>query len=230
MQNINKIIMASGGLDSTVLAYRAAKNGETFRLLHFQVSNDPYEQELSATRQLAFDLNVPLETVNLKQMPSVFLGHVEIGKIIMDEFDTDIGPACASGFPILLSAATFYAQVTNIREIEVGVIAEQAVTRPRLKQFYEQWTEMMAMFNPQAATVRVSTPLIDLSKAEVLKLGLEVGAPIHRTFSCLRPGQNHCGECNGCRERALAFCQTGCPDLTHYRVNPLTREFADLSA
>ena len=73
---------------------------------------------------------------------------------------------------------------------------------------------MIAVGSPDK--IKIEAPAIDLSKEEIVKLGIEVGAPMEISYSCYKGGNKHCGVCESCMRRKRAFTQLGIEDLSEY--------------
>jgi 7-cyano-7-deazaguanine synthase len=120
--------------------------------------------------------------------------------------------------PSLLDVAVLHAIRVGARRILVGA-CEFPTAAPRLgplqpdhrREFYQVYNEMLSTAIP-AAPPAVYTPLIDLSLADIVKLGQRLRVPLDATWSCLLASQKPCGKCAGCRHRAIGFLQAGIAD------------------
>lgn len=126
---------------------------------------------------------------------------------------------------ILLSLALGWAEVLGARHIFVGANAVDYSGYPDCRPEYLRAFEAMANLATKAAVegmrIEVTGPLVDLSKAQILKLALELGVDPAMTVSCYQPddGGAACGVCDACRIRKAGFSAAGLPDSTRYTRN-----------
>lgn len=217
------LLLISGGIDSLVLAHELAKSGESFRMIHFDFEKDNRKKELSCAKQTASRLNVSLDIVKMGSVLELLLGQLPYEDLILDEYDSpgmqdESGDRKSqpSGFPILLAIATHYAQVAQMEKLYIGVEGDQASKRPGLDTFYSKWSDMLQYFDAAAREIEIVAPYLKLSKGEVVKRGVEAGAPLHLSWSCFNTERHHCGKCAGCEARIKAFRYSGLTDPSPY--------------
>jgi 7-cyano-7-deazaguanine synthase len=120
---------------------------------------------------------------------------------------------------VLLAKASVYAARAGIGRIALGPLAGNPFpdAAPR---FFSAMATALSLGLDRA--IEIATPLASMRKAEVVKLGLELGVPLELTLSCMNPqeGGRHCGACSKCRERRDAFEEAGVPDPTAYAMPP----------
>jgi 7-cyano-7-deazaguanine synthase in queuosine biosynthesis len=123
--------LLSGGLDSSVLAHFLIRQGKKLRALYFDIGTLPSSMELQAAKRISFELNIPLEVVELKGIIPMIRGYTP------NELDWRRSPSGIdiSGFPILMSVAVYYAPLTNINHISMAVIKAQAAFQLELHCF-----------------------------------------------------------------------------------------------
>ena len=112
-----------------------------------------------------------------------------------------------------LSAAVSWAEVLGAEKIYIGAVAQDSSGYPDCRpEFYAAFNEAVRTGTKQG-TIRIETPLIALRKAEIVRLGLELGAPFDLTWSCYSREDRACGVCDSCvlRMRAFAAANTGDP-------------------
>jgi 7-cyano-7-deazaguanine synthase len=137
----------------------------------------------------------------------------------------DVPPVGTPGIPatyvparnlIFLSVAMGVAEARGLAAVSIGVNALDYSgypdCRPEFVSSFEQTAALALKRGVEGDPVRVDTPLIDKSKADIVRLGLSLGAPLHLTWSCYRGGTVPCGECDSCALRAKGFAEAGVDD------------------
>lgn len=114
----------------------------------------------------------------------------------------------------LLTKAAVFCAHASIHELALGPLAGNPFP-DATPQFFRALGQALSL--GLAHEITISTPFHDLHKADVLRLGLALGVPLHLTLSCMKSvGGLHCGQCSKCRERQEAFVQAGLADSTEY--------------
>ena len=123
---------------------------------------------------------------------------------------------------VFLSLALAWAEVLEVRDIFIGVNAVDYSGYPDCRQEFVAAFEVAANLGTKAGVqgdrIRIHTPLIELSKAQIIQRGLALGVDYAATVSCYQPNARGegCGECESCRLRREGFTQAGVPDPTRY--------------
>ncbi len=116
---------------------------------------------------------------------------------------------------VFTSIATSFAESIGAEIIIVGWDAEEAATFPdNSKEFMDVFNELISIGSPE--NIKIEAPAIDLNKEEIVKLGVEVGAPMELSYSCYAGRDKHCGVCESCMRRKRAFKKLKIKDLTEY--------------
>jgi 7-cyano-7-deazaguanine synthase len=216
------IVLLSGGLDSYTAA--AISRGEGFDLYALTISyGQRHAQELEAARRVARALGVSrhLEfAIDLRAIGgSSLTSDVDVPR------DRDV--AAASDIPstyvparntIFLSLALGWAEVVGAGDIVIGVNALDYSgypdCRPEFIRAFEALAALATRAGVEGARIRVRTPLIALSKADIIRCGLALGLDYGLTHSCYDPGASGapCGRCDSCLLRAKGFAEAGAAD------------------
>lgn len=225
------MVLLSGGLDSaTVLAIANADGYESHALTVDY--GQRHAAELSASRAVAAASGVArhLEI-------SVDLGSIG-GSALTD--DIPVPPADdpdrpEDGIPVtyvparntvLLSIALAWAEVLGAEHIFLGVNAVDYSgypdCRPEFVECFERLANLATKASVAGSRIRIHAPLIDLSKAEIIRRGTALGVDYALTLSCYDPGDDDeaCGRCEACVLRRTGFLEAGVPDPTRYVVDP----------
>jgi 7-cyano-7-deazaguanine synthase len=217
------VVLLSGGLDSATAAALARREGWTIHALTIRYGQ-VHAVEIEAARRIAQALgaarHVELD-VDLRAFGgSALVGDGEIPK------DED-GPAGGGAIPstyvparntVMLSLALGWAEVLGAERIVIGVNALDYSGYPDCRPEYIAAFEYMASLATKAGVegrpLRIWAPLQQLSKAAIIRLGLELGVDYGLTHSCYDPGPGGrpCGRCDSCRLRAKGFAEAGVAD------------------
>jgi 7-cyano-7-deazaguanine synthase len=118
----------------------------------------------------------------------------------------------------MLSIATSWAEVLGANQIYIGAVAEDSSGYPDCRpEFYEAFEEAIAAGTKPETVIKLRIPIIELSKAEIVKKGLELNAPLHLSWSCYRNENEACGTCDSCALRLRGFARAGVKDPIPYK-------------
>jgi len=113
----------------------------------------------------------------------------------------------------ILAAATSWAEVLGAEAIYVGAVEEDSSGYPDCRRsFFDAFEKTIDTGTKPGTQIKIFTPLINLSKKEIVEKGIELKAPIHLTWSCYKNEDVPCGECDSCALRARGFEQAGVRD------------------
>jgi len=117
----------------------------------------------------------------------------------------------------LLAIATSWAEVTGAGRIYIGAVAEDSSGYPDCRpEFYEAFQETINAGTRPDTDIEIATPIINLRKADIIRRGLELKAPLELTWSCYRSEDIACGRCDSCALRRRAFAEAGIADPIPY--------------
>jgi 7-cyano-7-deazaguanine synthase len=115
-----------------------------------------------------------------------------------------------------LAAAVSWAEVLGADKIYIGAVEQDSSGYPDCRpQYYRAYNEVIRA-GTKAGKIEIVTPLIAMRKWEIVRLGLELGAPFDLTWSCYSQAERACGVCDSCVLRLRAFDQAGVPDPLPY--------------
>jgi len=222
------VVLLSGGLDSYTAAAVAKRDG--FELYTLSINyGQRHVQELEASgvvaRALVVQRHLEIE-LDLSRIGGSALTSDQIDVPKDQPIDPDVIPSTyvPARNTIFLSVAMGWAEVLGASDIFIGVNALDYSgypdCRPEFIRAFEQLARLATKAGVEGRPLTVHTPLIALSKAEIIRLGLSLGLDYGLTHSCYDPlpGGRPCGHCDSCRLRAAGFAEAGATDpLIHPR-------------
>jgi len=117
-----------------------------------------------------------------------------------------------------LSVAVSWAEVIGAGAIHIGAVAEDSSGYPDCRpEYYRVFQELIHAGTRPETRIEIVTPVIQMKKGEVIRRGLELGAPLHLTWSCYQEEEAACGACDSCLLRLRAFAEAGATDPIPYR-------------
>ena len=221
------VVLCSGGLDSTVAAAEARAAGYELYLLSVNYGQR-HAVELTHVPEIAAALGVQrhlVVEVNLRAIGgSALTGALPVPKDRPDE-------AIGSGIPptyvparntLFLALALGWAEVLGAEAIYFGAnvldYSGYPDCRPEFIQAFEELAKRATKAGVEGGTIRVVAPLLRMTKAEIIRRGVALKAPLHLTQSCYDPDDKGraCGRCDSCRLRRKGFAEAKVPDPTPY--------------
>jgi 7-cyano-7-deazaguanine synthase len=222
---VKAVVLASGGLDSTVTAAVARQEGCALYLLTVAYGQR-HGIEVRRASEIAVDLgavkHLVLE-VNLRAIGgSALTTDQEVPKDRSDHQRREGIPATyvPARNTVFLSLALAYAESEGASRIYIGANIVDYSGYPDCRPEYLAAFEHMARLGTRAGVmgqgVEIRAPLLRLSKSEIIQLGASLGAPFHLTHSCYDPTTAACGRCDSCRIRLEGFLSAGIQDPIAY--------------
>jgi 7-cyano-7-deazaguanine synthase len=121
----------------------------------------------------------------------------------------------------LLSIAVSWGEVLGASKIFIGAVAEDSSGYPDCRpEYYEAFNRVIAVGTRPETKLEIVTPVIHLRKSEIVRRGVELGAPLELTWSCYQSEEVACGVCDSCALRLRAFEEAGVPDPIPYAIRP----------
>jgi 7-cyano-7-deazaguanine synthase len=218
------VILLSGGLDSATVLAIARDQGYLCHALSFDYGQR-HGAELDAARRIAHEARVVEHKL-------VRIGLDSIGGSALTDMRIAVPDQPQAGIPVtyvparntvFLAFALGWAEVLGACDIFIGVNAVDYSgypdCRPEFIRAFERLARLATKAGVEGAEFHIHTPLIELSKAEIIRAGVELGVDYAHTVSCYAADEagRACGVCDSCRLRAAGFQASGVPDPTRYR-------------
>lgn len=217
------VVCVSGGMDSAVTAALAAVDHD-LAFLHADYGQRTEARERSAFQALADRMGVRRRlVVEIPALRAIGGSSLTDRAIPVRDGMPEKGVVPTSYVPFrnahLLASATSWAEVIGARALFIGAVWEDASGYPDCRPaFYEAFERAMEQGTRPETALRIVTPVISLSKAEIVRRGLALGVPFELTWSCYRAEDRACGTCESCRLRLAAFAAAGVADPLPYRT------------
>jgi len=218
------VVLLSGGLDSATALAVARNRGYRCYALSMAYGQR-HSAELAAAARVAAALGVEAHKV-------VSIGLDAIGGSALTDPSIRVPEQLGEGIPVtyvparntvFLALALGWAEVLDARDIFIGVNAVDYSgypdCRPRFIEAFTTLANLATKAGVEGRPFTIHTPLIELSKAEIIRLGKGLGVDYGLTVSCYQASESGvaCGRCDSCRLRAKGFAEAGVPDPTPYQ-------------
>ena len=220
------VVLLSGGMDSCVAAAIACQTHE-LALVHAS-----YGQRTERREREAFDDIADFYSVRERLV--VRLDHfAQIGGSALTDKRIAVpegvgAPAHGNEIPStyvpfrnahFLAVAVSWAEVIGANTVSIGAVAEDSSGYPDCRpEYYRLFQQLVREGTRPETRIEIVTPVIGMRKREIIQRGIELGAPLDRTWSCYQFEDEACGSCDSCRLRLKAFAEAGVPDPIAYRA------------
>jgi 7-cyano-7-deazaguanine synthase len=222
------VVLLSGGLDSATALAVARDQGHDCHALSLDYGQR-HHAELEAARAIVAHLGAREHRVMRLDMGPFGGSALTDASIAVPETPTEGIPVTyvPARNTIMLSLALGWAEVLDADAIYIGVNALDYSgypdCRPDFIAAYQHLANVATKRAIEGRPIHIRAPLIDLSKAEIIRLGLRLGVNYAQTVSCYQADASGraCGRCDSCRLRRQGFAEAGVPDPTRYRPGPI---------
>ncbi len=215
------IVLVSGGMDSAVTAAIAASLGPV-AFLHVNYGQLTEARELKAFGEIADHFHVKERlTADIRYLADIGGSALTDRTIEIPVGDLSKKEIPATYVPFrnghLLAIAVSWAEVINADSIYIGAVEADSSGYPDCRTDFFAAFERAINLGTKTGAISIKTPLIRLSKAEIVKKGIELGAPLRLTWSCYKDSEAACGRCDSCLLRLRGFEGAGVKDPIPYR-------------
>lgn len=220
------VIALSGGMDSCVSAAIAKQEFDELYALHANYGQRTLKRELKAFNDVA-------DYFGIKEKLTVDFTHLtQIGGSSLTDKNIDVSKADLSNKEIpssyvpfrnsnILSACVSWAEVLNAQAIFIGAVYEDSSGYPDCRpEYFSAFEKMIDIGTKPETKIKIITPIINLSKEEIIKKGIVLKAPLHLTWSCYQDEEIACGVCDSCALRLRGFQKAGIEDPIEYKEKP----------
>lgn len=216
------IVLVSGGMDSCVTAAIARAESDQLALLHISYGQLTEERERRAFHDIADHYGVAQRLdISIEHLAKIGGSSLTDESIKVSDADLDSKDIPTSYVPFrnanMLAIAVSWAEVIGAGSIYIGAVAEDSSGYPDCRpEFYQAFQQVIDTGTKPETRIEIRTPIIYLSKTEIVKKGIELDAPLHLTWSCYRSEDAACGTCDSCALRLRGFEQADVTDPIVY--------------
>jgi len=219
------VILVSGGLDSCVTAAIAKQTCEP-AFLHLNYGQKTEQREKKAFTDIAgyYGVKKILE-VDVRYFNIIGGSSLTDMNIPVTKANLNNNNIPQSYVPFrnanILAIATSWAEVISARKIYIGAVEEDSSGYPDCREsFFKSFNRVIKEGTKTETDIRIVTPLIHMSKKQIVKKAFELNAPVHLTWSCYQNEKKACGVCDSCALRLRGFQQAGIKDPIPYDREP----------
>ena len=229
------VVLLSGGMDSCVTAAEARERfgPANVALLHAGYGQRTEARERRAFTEIADFYAIPAERRLIVQLDyfraiggsALTDASIAVPENQLHEPSSQTGDA--SAIPVtyvpfrnahFLSIAVSWAEAMNAQAIYIGAVAEDSSGYPDCRpEYYRAFQNLIREGTRPETQIEIVTPVIQLKKNQIIRRGIELGAPLHLTWSCYQGEDLACGACDSCLLRLKAFAEAGVADPIPYR-------------
>ena len=219
------VVAVSGGLDSCVTA-AIAREKYNLAFVHINYGQRTQRRELQAFNDIADFYNVEQRLViNFKHLSKIGGSSLTDKTMTIRDADLESDEIPPSYVPFrnanILSACVSWAEVLKAEAVFIGAVFEDSSGYPDCRpDFFRAYQIAVDLGTKPETQITIETPIINLTKAEIIKRGLELNAPLHLTWSCYKSQTKACGVCDSCALRLRGFQQIGMQDPIPYKTKP----------
>lgn len=219
------VVAVSGGMDSCVTA-AIAKMEYDLAFAHINYRQRTEQRELKSFHDIADHYKVDKRLI----IDYSHLSKIGGSSLTDDRIDVTKANLRSSEIPSsyvpfrnanILSACVSWAEVINAVAVFIGAVYEDSSGYPDCRpDFFSAYEKMVDLGTKPETKIKIETPIIYLSKFEIVKKGIELDAPLHLTWSCYKNEDEACGICDSCALRLRGFQQAGFEDPINYKIRP----------
>ena len=217
------VCLVSGGMDSCVTAAIAKDENDEIAFLHISYGQRTEKRERTAFNDIA-------DFYNIKKRLDVSIEYLaKIGGSSLTDKTIEVTKANLESKEIpssyvsfrnanMLAIATSWAEVLRANSIYIGAVAEDSSGYPDCRpEFYAAFEKTIEVGTKPETNIKIKTPIIHLSKAEIVRQGITLDAPLHLSWSCYRNEDLACGVCDSCALRLRGFTRADVKDPIAYQ-------------
>jgi 7-cyano-7-deazaguanine synthase len=217
------VCLVSGGMDSCVSTAIANQNSDEIALLHVSYGQRTERREQKAFEDIADFYKIQKRlAVSIEYLAKIGGSSLTDKTIKISEANLENKEIPNSYVPFrnanMLAIAASWAEVLDAGSIYIGAVAEDSSGYPDCRpEFFAAFEKTIETGTKPETRIKIVTPIIHLSKDEIVQKGIELNAPLHLSWSCYRNEDLACGTCDSCALRLRGFVRAGVIDPIDYK-------------
>lgn len=221
------IVLLSGGMDSAVTTAIALSENDVVCALHLNYGQRTQERELKSFLDLCEFYNITEKLiVDISYLINIGGSSLTDQNMVVENADLNNKSVPNSYVPFrnanILTIATSWAEVIEANNIYIGAVQEDGTGYPDTRAEFFEAFEKVANFGTKPETmIKIKTPIINLTKSEIITKAKELDVPLELTYSCYKSNDIACGECDSCAYRLRGFRLAGFEDPIQYLNRPI---------
>jgi 7-cyano-7-deazaguanine synthase len=220
------VVLLSGGMDSCVCAALAARDYAP-AALHVSYGQRTEDRERQSFLAICQRLNIREKLIVRNEALRAIGGSALTDENIAVPTSGPAAHAIGHDIPVtyvpfrnahFLAVAVSWAEVLGAEKVYIGAVEQDSSGYPDCRpEYYRVFQELIRVGTRPETRIEIVTPVITLKKSEIIRRGVELGAPLQLTWSCYQNEDAACGACDSCLLRLRAFEEAGVPDPISYR-------------
>lgn len=221
------IVLVSGGMDSLVSAAIAAESHERLAFLHLNYGQKTEKKELKCFHEIAnfYKVDPTLrKIIDVSFLKQIGGSSLTDDAITVKKYKGDSHEIPDSYVPFrnthIISMAVSWAEIVGSTKIYIGAVYEDSSGYPDCRPSYYKAMNLLIKEGTKDGNIKVITPIIHMSKNEIVKKAIELNAPLQSSWSCYESNDYACGVCDSCALRLKGFAKAGVEDPIPYKQRP----------
>ncbi|KAA3596797.1 MAG: 7-cyano-7-deazaguanine synthase QueC [Calditrichaeota bacterium] len=216
------IVLVSGGLDSCVTSAIAESQNYDLAFLHLNYGQRTEKKELECFNDLSEHFKVKAKlVVDVSHLAKIGGSSLTDSAIPVTEANLETTEIPSSYVPFrnanILAIAVSWAEVIGAKKIFIGAVEEDSSGYPDCREnFFQAFNQVIETGTKPETKIQIETPIIHNTKDEIVKIGIELKAPLKKTWSCYSENEIACGKCDSCALRLRGFAKAGEKDPIPY--------------
>ena len=225
MKSVKKdiaVVLLSGGMDSAVCAAIAFEAGYELAALHLNYGQRTQSRELDCFKILCKDFKIKKQLiVDISYLSQIGGSSLTDFNMELTQSNLDSGEIPNTYVPFrnanILTIATSWAEVISARAIYIGAMEQDSSGYPDCrKSFFAAFQSTINLGTKPDSDIKIITPIIDMTKADIINEGIRLGVQFGHTWSCYQSLEKACGTCESCLLRLRGFSTAGQKDPLKY--------------
>lgn len=223
---VKSIVLLSGGMDSAVTLAIAKNESDEVCALHLNYGQKTQDKELKSYLDLCDYYSIKERLiVDIKYLLNIGGSSLTDTNMEVEKANLESHNVPNSYVPFrnanILTIATSWAEVINAQSIYIGAVQEDGSGYPDTREeFFKSFEETANLGTKPETSISIKTPIIKLTKKEIILKGVELKVPLELTYSCYKSNDIACGECDSCAYRLRGFRMAGIEDPIEYKSRP----------